>query len=137
MELTREQAIIEHRKMWNWIADETERRKCVVNKREYIRSKRSHDEGVLLFDCYCCEYSHGYAYQRRDSTRAYCKYCPIDWPSRAELWKCEHSQFNDEKGLYRLWITAYNKRSYRQAATIARQIATLPERTDNIPNETK
>lgn len=27
MELTREQAIAEHRKMWYWIAEETERRK--------------------------------------------------------------------------------------------------------------
>ena len=36
MRLTREQAIAEHRKMWNWIADETEKLKRRVGEREYF-----------------------------------------------------------------------------------------------------
>lgn len=35
--LTREQAIEEHRKMWNWIADETLKQKRKVNENEYFQ----------------------------------------------------------------------------------------------------
>ena len=34
--LTREEAINEHRKMWNWIADETLKQKRKVNENEYF-----------------------------------------------------------------------------------------------------
>ncbi len=36
MTLTRKQAIDEHRKMWNWIADETEKRGEIVKKRLHV-----------------------------------------------------------------------------------------------------
>ena len=40
MTLTKELAIKLHRKLWRWIADETERRKEVVEKYDYPLFKR-------------------------------------------------------------------------------------------------
>ena len=53
MKLTREQAIMEHRKMWNWIADETLRLKRRVPKDNYFEAKQqtfgtSHDNVIAL-----------------------------------------------------------------------------------------
>lgn len=39
MKLTREQAIKEHRKMWRWIAEETENRRYCVSKTKYYIGK--------------------------------------------------------------------------------------------------
>ena len=38
MGLTKSEAIANHRKMWNWIADETMKRKCKVEKWDYFKA---------------------------------------------------------------------------------------------------
>lgn len=38
MQLTREEAIANHRKMWNWIADETERWEDCATKSDYFNT---------------------------------------------------------------------------------------------------
>lgn len=59
MKLTKQQTIEGHRKMWNWIADEIEKRRrtvCIVElKMEYC--KNNHLE--LRKWCFCCEYNEG------------------------------------------------------------------------------
>ena len=54
--MTREEAIANHRKMWRWIADETERRECAVKKTDYFDAMGIHEEDRPLSNCYCCEY---------------------------------------------------------------------------------
>ena len=56
MKLTKQKAIEEHRKMWNWIADQYEKG-CVTDihalKSEYMGETGL--EGRLLHNCFCCE----------------------------------------------------------------------------------
>ena len=112
MKLTKSEAIANHRKMWNWIADETLKRKCKVRKREYFETHGLTD--VPRNVCYCCEYSCDES----------CSDCPIEWGG--EYGTCESKDNKgDRKGLYTLWYDEYD---YIKAAELARQIAELPER---------
>lgn len=110
MKLTREQAIAEHRKLWNWLADETIRTKTPTPKFAYFVLKLTND--VPLFGCYCCEYTHRFL-------NGTCEQCPINW----EHGHCTLSEYKD-------WLTAYELNDYEFAAKYARIIANLPERLD-------
>ena len=118
MELTREQAIAEHRKMWNWIADETERR---GEKAEKIWYFIAHEfVGEVKNFCFCCEY----CWQNSDRTPK-CERCPIDWGGSRKTFQCcfKHNDSSYD-GLYGLWSKALYP---PKAAELARQIANLPE----------
>ena len=125
MRLTREQALNEHRKMWNWIADETEKRGYKVSKRDYLYRKRGFHE-LLFNDCFCCEYALSAMKKGADTT---CSMCPIDWgiDETGKHITCLSS-------VYDKWNNATNPIN---AAQLARQIAELPERTDNILGKEK
>ena len=118
MELTREQAIAEHRKMWNWIADETLRKGYKVKKEHYLK-KHGFDKALIINNCFCCEYVW-YMAELRDIEGNLCSLCPIDWGDGKRCWI----------SLYDLWVHSDN---LEEVAQLARQIADLPERTDNIP----
>lgn len=74
MGLTREQAIAEHRKMWNWIADQIERGKATIDiwesKRVYMQINRIEP---ILNDCFLCEYT------KRNRQENICDFCPLLW----------------------------------------------------------
>ncbi len=112
MELTKQQAIEGHRKMWNWIADKIEREKTICNipdlKKIYCRENNL----FLRRHCFCCEY--------KDDTDWRCDTCPVDWI------KTKHCCDN-EKSLYSLVIDAF---IWQEQAELARQIANLPEKID-------
>ena len=104
MILTREQAVVNHRKMWNWIADETLKQKKRVEKKEYFNFF-----GIALEDtpkkfCYCCEFADFICYR-----------CPIDWSPKRDC--CDD-------GLFAKWLHC---KDYKEASILARQIAELPE----------
>ena len=106
MKLTREQAISEHRKMWNWIADMTEKLKRRVEKEEYFRGIGFLD--IPYMKCYCCEFE-------RYNPNCCDEHCIIDW---GEGIGCADSY-------YKKWIfTDY----WQEAALFAKIIADLPER---------
>lgn len=113
MKLTREEAIQKHRELWNWIADETERRQDFVSKEEYYYE---HPESIRpLSLCFCCQY----VAERSDYILSDClALCPIKW----ETGCCENS-----RGEYREWRRAED---WLEAAKYARIIANLPERSD-------
>lgn len=118
MKLTFEEAIENHRKMWNWIADETEKREEIVIKQDYFREN---EIDPCIYNCYCCQYAkdnsaHGY----RD-----CKICPIIW--RGEFNNYYQIRCTALISLYELWHNADN---WQSAAKYARQIANLPERRE-------
>ena len=118
MKLTREQAIAEHRKMWNWIADETERTRHVAEKHDYFIQNGIDGQLYTNSECFCCEYVCQLGVARA------CSLCPIDWGSDMGI------KNNCINSLYTDW---YYCGSPDEAAKLARQIANLPERTDNIP----
>lgn len=106
MNLTREQAIAEHRKMWGWIADMTEKLKRKVEKEEYFREMGTSD--IPRMQCYCCEFSIYYPIGCEE-------HCIINWGGNRG---CMNSYF--EK-----WLFTYN---WKEAARLARIIANLQER---------
>lgn len=107
MNLTREHAITEHRKMWNWIADETNRLKRKVKKYEYFDTMGIHD--IPLNGCYCCEFN-------RRSNSYHCGIdCIINW---GKFLGCTDSYFAE-------WA---NTDDWKESARFARIIANLPER---------
>lgn len=90
MELTREQAIKEHRKMWNWLAEHPEK-----YKDDYFEIH--HEQfGHINNDCFLCEYS--------SQNSGYCcnEDCLCDWGETG----CVGSSQN--MGLYDLYIDLTN-----------------------------
>ena len=122
MQLTREEAIANHRKMWNWIADETERLERVVLKPEYFKEHNiSHNYFPLHF-CYCC------SFDLKEWSLLLCGACPVNWGVNTEMRACLN-----KKSPYAKWVTVvkYYSDDWKSAAKLAREIATLPERGDN------
>lgn len=116
MKLTKAEAIANHRKMWNWIADETLRRKKFVDKDDYFETLGI--TSIPRLKCYCCDYDYNFINMSR------CEHCPIDWNSGSFVLQCMNNVFF-------LWMS--NLYNYKEAAKLARQIANLPER--KLPNE--
>ena len=113
MRLTKSEAIANHRKMWRWIAEETLKQKCKVEKSEYFKAHGI--TYVPLTLCYCCEYI---------LDAGVCPDCLIEWGG--EYGTClDRDNRYDHKGLYALWKRETN---YIKAAELAKKIAELPER---------
>ena len=129
MELTKQKAIEEHRKMWNWIADQYENG-CVGDihamKEEYIEETEYRE--CMLHDCFCCEYA---TQKQQKRSRAHgCLDCPAIWGTEvySEFFPCEH------------FLSAYQKLKSESCkfdkcdvnselcARFAREIANLPEK---------
>lgn len=108
---TKQQAIEGHRKMWNWIADEIEKRKCECDISFLKHCYCYENKLTLITNCFCCEYNNG------DKK---CQNCPLDWI------ETPHCCDNDSSLYHRvLW-----SESWKEQADLARQIANLPERKD-------
>lgn len=118
MSLTKKQAITNHRKMWNWIADETERRKCCVNKWEYFYETGFPEVKIPFANCFCC----GYAISQpgEDEDVDYCMFCPVQWNTT-------HNSIDEKclSGEYGQWSKAFREGDYKRATKIARKIANL------------
>lgn len=130
MNLTREQAIIEHRKMWNWIAEECLKRKKKVLKADYLFNENKRYYPPL--HCYCCGYAMQHVKDYDDGYPQRCRYCPIDWGSNGiRKFTCIEI-FNNSNGLIREGLyrkyELLNDNNYKVAASLAKQIAELPER---------
>ena len=106
MNLSREQSIAEHRKMWNWIADETEKLKRRVGERGYFLAMGIRK--IPFVECYCCNFCH---YNPECCNER----CIIDW---GEGIRCVDSYYKE-------WLCADD---WKEAARLARIIANLPER---------
>lgn len=121
--LTKTQAIAEHRKMWNWIADQVEQGIVVhpvyLLKKEYLKGTSYHKE--LIANCFLCEYAGVCS----DS----CRHCPVI-PESEQGTGCLG-------GLYRKVLDAASKcylddtqKDRQYAVQLCRKIANLPERPD-------
>lgn len=115
-ELTREQAILEHRKLWEWIRDQTQSKKRVVRKGEYFDVYRDRYACRPKNDCFCCEYAFEKTYGG-DPYGTICEKCPLEWVTgRGE--KCMHC----DDGVYDEWV---EETDYKRAAILAGKISKL------------
>lgn len=103
MNLTREQAILEHRKMWNWIADELEKGNC-VEKIDYLIS-HGYNPSEIKNRCFLCTFC-----------LEHCDCCPLQW---SETW-CEYE--------YSEYAEYCESETLDEKSYWARKIANLPER---------
>ena len=118
MNLTFDEAIENHRKMWHWIADETEKRNRIVEKYEYFEENNL-DE--CRCECYCCEYAfHACKYV----TEA-CLSCPIKWEKQSVFIRCHKDGTPYDK-----WKLCKDFEDWKSAAKYAREIANLPARDE-------
>lgn len=126
--ITKEQAIQEHRKMWNWIADETEKTRVRHTKLNYILNNTTMHDRLYLIEhasCFCCVYGHNKHMQDCHSGSK-CDHCPLEWGSDLDRYMCTSMYSpNDGKGLYTKWYDAPN---IETTVKYARQIANLPKR---------
>lgn len=131
MELTKKKAIEEHRKMWNWIADELEKPET-RNKKETVHDLKVRYRNAnyldLFEDCWCCEYdTQNIDKQMYEHMR--CKNCPLTWGTECDTdaYYCESGK---DGGLW--WNANQLSRDgeYEGASKLARQIANLPEKPE-------
>lgn len=112
--LAKKEAIRRHRLMWNWIADETEKRGRCVTKEEAFKHFCWR---MASMDCWCCEYDSCHISDCCGVN------CIIVWPGTS----CAIGPY-DGDGLYTRWC---NTREPSESAALARQIAELPEREES------
>ena len=121
MELTREQAITEHRKMWRWVAEQY-KNECNIDpyqlKKIYLLKNGYDDSFLIQSRCFLCEYV-------RELRYGGCNSCPLIW-GIAE--NCMETS-DGHGGLYRQLIDCYYfNHDIKKCAQLARQIAELPEK---------
>lgn len=114
LNLSFEETVENHRKMWNWIADECIKREYVVGKDDYFKAHKivSRPE----YDCYACDF-----------TRGGCRKCPFLWGSE-DIWRCVDvgSPYDEYRKLRQLMLSYYVLSEYKMASEFARKIANLP-----------
>lgn len=128
MNLTKKLAVELHRRLWDWVANESERQKRIVGKSEYPLFKHL----KICNNCWCCEYARERAKVEPVTPTKYedkwiirynmyyqrCKYCPLKWGTE----NCVSLQSE-----YGKWASA---ETWQDAAYWARVIAELPEKED-------
>ncbi len=120
--MTKQEAIANHRKMWRWIADETERRKITVGKVMSFDAMKVAPKDCPYANCFCCQYA--IEIQGRFSR---CTVCPVIW-NTARGRDC--NSCCGEGSVFMAWRNAINTGNWAEAAALAREIAELPERED-------
>lgn len=128
---TAEDIIFHHRKLWNWIANESLKLKRKVDKSEYFDAMGIVHEPENR--CYLCEYDlhHGISM---------CDYCLVDWKycgdvssydykSECYTNMCIHKYDYDYMNVYGYWCQVPDY-DYNTAAKLAYIIANLPIRKD-------
>lgn len=130
IKMTKEEAIINHRKLWNEVADMLDRGERYdhvdVLKRQALNN--IDEENDIHNNCYCCEYA------KND-----CRKCPVIWNNeRYYDHMCETGYddiFDDlydvkDKSEWANFLILIKQKDYDTAAEIAREIANLPERSE-------
>lgn len=120
MPTTKEEYIAEHRKMWNWIADESIKNHCKKNKLQYLRHIGV-DPKSINTKCWMCDY----ACKQTDDIEIVCEYCPLEW-EKVNGEKVPYCCAYDDSLYYSFCSCSY--KNYEYAAEIARRIANLPSK---------
>ena len=137
MKLTKEQAIEEHRKKWNWIADQYKNGSeeiVEVLETEYFKRRNI----KLEADSPCCDYAFRKLKELVGDDFVYldlygCDYCPVDFGD--ETCTCDISPYSKmfDHEMEKLQLGQVIDSRYMEE--LARQIANLPEREKNESNK--
>lgn len=130
MNLTREEAIRNHRKMWYWIAEmlKSGRYKALLDTNGYeglrmlyrviifLKHIYIHMIGIeyIAASCFCCEYASS------------CNDCPIKW-GETDIVTCSRPESPYRK-LLEMRILKSKPENIDRAAELAYEIANLPEK---------
>lgn len=117
MGMTKEEAIRQHRAMWNWIADQTEKREKKVYKIDYFLENKI--IGVVC-SCFACEYA-----DQQTTDKYLCDACPIQFLQAEEETRYGGPYCCRKGSPYAAWD---GFEDCWEAAKLAREIANLPER---------
>ena len=131
MYFNKKDAIDEHRKMWNWIANISEKEQRFATKEEYIKEK-GYEKFHIKANCFCCAYNSSF---NADD----CLHCPLIWYERQVKEKDDTCFCMSEFSPFIIYFNAlgYNLSSSFKKVTIeeyveaARKIANLKEVTFN------
>lgn len=138
MELTREQTIAEHRKMWKWISrqimkdyKETHLIKAIVSYKKLYVKNNFKDEYVRN-SCFCCNYA--YSKSQYDD----CLLCPLYWNGENTEENCTIGYYHSINEIFNN-ITICSREGYsvyeegaKKLSRMAYKIAMLEERKDNV-----
>ena len=118
--LTKEQALYLHRKLWNTLADKILEWKRPVEKWEIFRLY-GWDINTYA-NCWCCVYDNMFSRQ--------CGHCPIDWGNFAGVCVWIGSPYKKWRERMDIYRTKYIPSRYEleELSKYAREIANLPER---------
>lgn len=94
--------------MWRWLAENPKK-----SKGDYLKSMRV-DINCLINGCFLCTYA-------KEGEFSECDCCPLDWGDR---------DCNAENSLYDEWVFYHDMLDEDGISRVARQIAELPERTE-------
>ena len=126
MKLTREQVIAEHRKMWRWIAEQYEKEYDIdpYQLKKIYFSGNWYDDPFLMIQscCFLCDYV-------KELGDGRCNNCPLVWGTTGNY--CMGTS-GEHRGLYGQLMDCYLNRDIEKCAKLARQIADLPEKQQNI-----
>lgn len=120
--LTLEETMKRHKELWDWVANETEKRKHVVSKKEYFNAHP--DLRVPYSYCWLCSY----AMEQLEGTDPFsqkCSHCPVDWGEDPSILPCS----NNPDSPYVKWAHTSIGNDWSRAAELAREIANIPRRT--------
>lgn len=143
--LTKEECIRRHRLLWNYIADQIEEQEEVPwNYKEEAFEHFGWHNGAMFSYCWACYYCQMKDFEMVDDAdaekrNAYvkCHNCLFDWYDRGNrLWDENYSNYcndcNDRTTLYSRFRELRNNTNedWKEAAKIAREIASMPVRED-------
>lgn len=116
--LTKERAIIEHRKMWKWIANQYKKgsqKDVRTLKKDYLKDKYED----VLSNCFCCEYD-------KQKGNNMCNKCPIIWGTEEQI---NEISCTANGSPYKKIVDLTEKDfDYKEAEKLAREVANLPKR---------
>lgn len=123
--MTKDEAIQEHRKMWQWMGNTALMQKRIVTKKEYMETHNIDND--LEGHCFCCEYCSQQGCRCTNN-------CILAWGSKVCV---ESNIFRD----YMNFTTGDERRRarlnehYKKFAHICECIATIPENDFFDPNK--
>jgi len=128
VKITKREAIKEYRKMWNWIADETERTGECKSQEDYLEFVGI-DPKDLANKCFLCEYSKNKTLSSVKYPLSECNFCPLDFESYIKLnCSCRSIVDNEDNGLYVKYREYLAFEDVYGVIDTARQIANLSEK---------
>lgn len=101
--LTKEQAIEWHKKMWNFILENENKKsedlRLNIKYRRELKEKFLKENGFCIDDvkneCFLCQYAYQQLKNKRNFDNSkeinYCKYCPINWCHECKKKDCEYN----------------------------------------------